>query len=102
MSRRNANPIKSPEQIVLARVAAQLAADVLTMIGPHIKPGVSTAHLDKLCNDYIVNVQQAIPANVGYGGFPATVCSSVNHVVCHGIPSEQLILNPHFDLKAVR
>jgi len=92
MSRRNANPIKSPEQIVLARVAAQLAADVLTMIGPHIKPGVSTAYLDKLCNDYIVNVQQAIPANVGYGGFPATVCSSVNHVVCHGIPSEQLIL----------
>jgi methionyl aminopeptidase len=92
MSRRNANPIKSPEQIVLARVAAQLAADVLTMIAPHIKPGVSTAYLDKLCNDYIVNVQQAIPANVGYGGFPATVCSSVNHVVCHGIPSEQLIL----------
>ncbi|NGZ86951.1 type I methionyl aminopeptidase [Duganella aceris] len=92
MSRRNANPIKSPEQIVLARVAAQLAADVLTMIGPHIKPGVSTAYLDQLCNDYIVNVQQAIPANVGYGGFPATVCSSVNHVVCHGIPSEQLIL----------
>jgi methionyl aminopeptidase len=97
MSRRNANPIKSPEQIVLARVAAQLAADVLTMIGPHIKPGVSTAYLDKLCNDYIVNVQQAIPANVGYGGFPATVCSSVNHVVCHGIPSEQLILK-HGDI----
>ncbi|MFS2006206.1 type I methionyl aminopeptidase [Duganella sp. CT11-25] len=92
MSRRNANPIKSPEQIVMARVAAQLAADVLTMIAPHVKPGVSTAYLDKLCNDYIVNVQQAIPANVGYGGFPATVCSSVNHVVCHGIPSEALIL----------
>ena len=97
MSRRNANPIKSPEQIVLARVAAQLAADVLTMIAPHIKPGVSTAYLDQLCNDYIVNVQQAIPANVGYGGFPATVCSSVNHVVCHGIPSEQLILK-HGDI----
>ena len=92
MSRRNANPIKSPEQIVMARVAAQLAADVLTMIAPHVKPGVSTAHLDQLCNDYIVNVQQAIPANVGYGGFPATVCSSVNHVVCHGIPSAELIL----------
>ena len=92
MSRRNANPIKSPEQIVMARVAAQLAADVLTMIAPHVKPGVSTAYLDKLCNDYIVNVQQAIPANVGYGGFPATVCSSVNHVVCHGIPSAELIL----------
>jgi len=92
MSRRNANLIKSPEQIVLARVAAQLAADVLTMIAPHIKAGVSTAYLDQLCNDYIVNVQQAIPANVGYGGFPATVCSSVNHVVCHGIPAEDQIL----------
>lgn len=92
MSRRNANMIKSPEQIVLARVAAQLAADVLTMIAPHVKAGVSTAHLDQLCNDYIVNVQQAIPANVGYGGFPATVCSSVNHVVCHGIPAADHIL----------
>ncbi|MRW93366.1 type I methionyl aminopeptidase [Duganella sp. FT80W] len=92
MSRRNANLIKTPEQIVQARVAAQLAADVLTMIAPHVKPGVTTGYLDKLCNDYIVNVQQAIPANVGYGGFPATVCSSVNHVVCHGIPSDTQVL----------
>ena len=92
MSRRNANLIKTPEQMVQARVAAQLAADVLTMIAPHIKPGVTTAYLDQLCNDYIVNVQQAIPANVGYGGFPATVCSSVNHVVCHGIPSADQVL----------
>jgi methionyl aminopeptidase len=92
MSRRNANLIKTPEQIVQARVAAQLAADVLTMIAAHIKPGVTTAYLDQLCNDYIVNVQQAIPANVGYGGFPATVCSSVNHVVCHGIPSATQVL----------
>jgi len=92
MSRRSANLIKSPEQIAQARVAAQLAADVLTMIGPHIKAGVTTAYLDQLCNDYIVNVQQAIPANVGYGGFPATVCSSVNHVVCHGIPSADQVL----------
>lgn len=92
MSRRNANLIKTPEQMVQARVAAQLAADVLTMIAPHVKPGVTTAYLDKLCNDYIVNVQQAIPANVGYGGFPATVCSSVNHVVCHGIPSDTQVL----------
>lgn len=91
-NRRNANLIKTPEQIVQARVAAQLAADVLTMIAPHVKPGVTTAHLDQLCNDYIVNVQQAIPANVGYGGFPATVCSSVNHVVCHGIPSATQVL----------
>jgi methionyl aminopeptidase len=92
MSRRNANLIKTPEQMVQARVAAQLAADVLTMIAPHVKPGVTTAYLDQLCNDYIVNVQQAIPANVGYGGFPATVCSSVNHVVCHGIPSAEQVL----------
>lgn len=91
-SRRNANLIKTPEQMVQARVAAQLAADVLTMIAPHVKPGVTTAYLDQLCNDYIVNVQQAIPANVGYGGFPATVCSSVNHVVCHGIPSATQVL----------
>lgn len=89
---RNANLIKTPEQMVQARVAAQLAADVLTMIAPHVKPGVTTAYLDQLCNDYIVNVQQAIPANVGYGGFPATVCSSVNHVVCHGIPSATQVL----------
>ncbi|NYE63238.1 methionyl aminopeptidase [Duganella sp. 1224] len=92
MSRRNANLIKTPEQMVQARVAAQLAADVLTMIAPHVKPGVTTAYLDQLCHDYIVNVQQAIPANVGYGGFPATVCSSVNHVVCHGIPSDTQVL----------
>ncbi|MYM29725.1 type I methionyl aminopeptidase [Duganella sp. CY15W] len=97
MSRRSANLIKSPEQIAQARVAAQLAADVLTMIGPHIKAGVTTAYLDQLCNDYIVNVQQAIPANVGYGGFPATVCSSVNHVVCHGIPSATEVLK-HGDI----
>ena len=92
MSRRSANLIKTPDQIEKARVAAQLAADVLTMIAPHVKPGVTTAHLDQLCHDYIVNVQQAIPANVGYGGFPATVCSSVNHVVCHGIPSADQVL----------
>jgi methionyl aminopeptidase len=91
-NRRNANLIKTPEQMVQARVAAQLAADVLTMIAPHVKAGVTTAYLDQLCNDYIVNVQQAIPANVGYGGFPATVCSSVNHVVCHGIPSADQVL----------
>jgi methionyl aminopeptidase len=88
MAKRNGSMlIKTPAQIAEARVAAQLAADVLTMIGPHIKPGVTTAWLDQLCNDYIVNVQKAIPANVGYSGFPATVCTSVNQVVCHGIPS---------------
>jgi methionyl aminopeptidase len=95
MSKRNASLatlIKTPEQIGMARVAAQLAADVLTMIGPHVKPGVSTGYLDQLCNDYIVNVQKAIPANVGYSGFPKTVCTSLNHVVCHGIPDDDQIV----------
>lgn len=86
------NRIKSAADIDQARVAAALAADVLTMIEPHIKAGVSTAWLDQLCHDYIVNEQQAITANVGYGGFPKTVCSSVNSVVCHGIPRDDDIL----------
>ncbi|TWI61554.1 methionyl aminopeptidase [Pseudoduganella lurida] len=84
--------IKSPEQVELSRIAGQLAADVLTMIGPHVKPGVTTEYLDQLCNDYIVKVQQVIPANVGYAGFTKTVCTSVNEVVCHGIPSPKKIL----------
>jgi methionyl aminopeptidase len=84
--------IKSPDQIAQARVAAQLAADVLTMIVPYVKAGVTTEYLDQICNDYIVKVQQVTPANVGYGGFPATVCTSVNEVICHGIPSPKRIL----------
>ncbi len=93
MAKRNGSTlIKTPAQIAEARVAAQLAADVLTMIGPHVQPGVSTAYLDQLCNDFIVKVQKAIAANVGYSGFPKTVCSSVNQVVCHGIPSDTEIL----------
>ena len=84
--------IKTPEQVELSRVAGQLAADVLTMIAPHVQPGVSTDYLDQLCNDYIVKVQQVIPANVGYGGFTKTVCTSVNEVVCHGIPAPKKIL----------
>jgi methionyl aminopeptidase len=79
--------IKSPADIEKARIAGALAADVLRMIAPHVKAGVTTEHLDRLCHDHIVGVQRAIPANVGYHGFPKTVCASVNHVVCHGIPS---------------
>jgi methionyl aminopeptidase len=71
------------------RIAGRLAAEVLDMIGEHVKPGASTDELDQLCNDYIVNVQRSIPANVGYRGFPKTVCTSVNHVVCHGIPNDR-------------
>jgi len=75
----------------MARAAGALAAEVLHMLVPHVKPGVSTDDLDRLCHDHIVNVQKAIPANVGYRGFPKTVCTSVNHVVCHGIPSDKVL-----------
>jgi methionyl aminopeptidase len=70
------------------RVAGRLAAEVLDMIGPHVKAGVTTGELDRICHDYIVNVQQAIPAPLNYKGFPKSICTSVNHVVCHGIPSD--------------
>ena len=62
------------------------------VVAPHVKPGVTTEELDRICHDHIVNVQQAIPANVGYQGFPKTVCTSVNNVICHGIPSEAKVL----------
>ena len=81
--------LKTAEEQQKLRVAGALAADVLDMIGEHVAPGISTDELDRICHDYIVNVQQAIPANVGYRGFPKTVCTSVNHVVCHGIPNER-------------
>jgi len=84
--------IKTPEQIEKMRVAGKLAAEVLEMIVPHVKPGVTTEDLDRICHDYIVDVQQAIPANVGYKGFPKTICTSVNHVICHGIPSPGKVL----------
>ena len=83
---------KTPDDIQKMRVAGRLAADVLRMIEPHVKPGVTTEELDRLCHDYIVGEQQAIPANVGYRGFPKTICTSVNHVICHGIPSPGKVL----------
>jgi methionyl aminopeptidase len=84
--------IKTPEQIEKMRIAGRLAAEVLEMIVPHVKPGASTEDLDRLCHDYIVDVQKAVPANVGYKGFPKTICTSVNHVICHGIPSPAKVL----------
>lgn len=81
--------IKTPEEIEKMRVAGHLAADVLTMIGEHVQAGVTTAELDRLCHDYIVEEQQAIPAPLNYRGFPKSVCTSVNHVVCHGIPGDK-------------
>src|ERR1700686_5086874 len=81
--------LKTPDEQQKLRVAGALAADVLDMIGGHVAPGISTEELDRICHDYIVNVQKTIPANVGYRGFPKTVCTSVNHVVCHGIPNDK-------------
>ncbi len=75
------------------RVAGRLAAEVLEMIAPHVKPGVTTEELNRLCHDHIVNVQQAIPAPLDYHGFPKSICTSVNHQVCHGIPSEKRLKN---------
>ena len=85
-------PIRSSDELVMARRAAQLAAEVLSMIEPHVVPGVTTEALDQLCHDHIVRVQGAIPANLGYMDYPKTVLTSVNHVVCHGIPSAQQVL----------
>jgi len=85
-------PLRAPEELAMSRAAAQLAAEVLAMVAPHVKPGVSTDALDRLCHDHIVNVQRAIPANLGYLGYPNTILTSVNQVVCHGIPSPDKIL----------
>ncbi len=81
--------IKTPEEQDKMRVAGRLAGEVLDMIGAHVQPGITTDELDRICHDYIVNSQRAIPANVGYNGFPKTICTSVNHVVCHGIPNDR-------------
>ncbi|MBV7524657.1 type I methionyl aminopeptidase [Pseudomonas sp. PDM29] len=80
-------PINTQAEIAQSLIAGTLAAEVLAMITHHVKAGVTTDELDRLCHDYIINVQKAIPGNVGYHGFPKTVCTSVNQVVCHGIPS---------------
>ncbi len=85
--------IKTPEEQQKMRVAGRLAAEVLDMIQPHVKPGVTTDELDRICHDYIVKTQKTIPANVGYNGFPKTLCTSVNHVVCHGIPNDKKLKN---------
>ena len=85
--------IKTLEQQEKRRIAGKLASEVLDMIGDYVKPGVSTLELDQICNNYIVNTQETIPANVGYRGFPATTCTSINHVVCHGIPNEKGLKN---------
>jgi len=81
--------IKTREEIEKMRIAGQLAAQVLQMIADHVKVGVTTDQLDQLCHDYIVNDLDAIPAPLNYKGFPKSICTSVNHQVCHGIPGEK-------------
>lgn len=81
--------IKTAEAQEKMRIAGRLAADVLDMIGDYVKPGVMTAELDAICHDYITGVQDAVPAPLNYRGFPKSICTSVNHVVCHGIPGDR-------------
>lgn len=85
--------IKNKEEIEKMRVAGRLAADVLDMIEPYVTAGISTDELNSRCHDYIVNEQQAIPAPLNYKGFPKSICTSVNHQVCHGIPSPKKLKN---------
>ena len=85
--------IKTPEEIEKMRVAGRLAAEVLHMVHPHVRAGVTTDELNRICHDYIVNVQQAIPAPLNYNGFPKSICTSVNHQVCHGIPGDKILKN---------
>jgi methionyl aminopeptidase len=84
--------LRTPEQIAKMRIAGKLAAEVLELIGDYVVAGASTEDLDRICHDHIVHKQKAIPACLGYRGFPKSICTSVNQVVCHGIPSEKKIL----------
>lgn len=84
--------IKTREEIEKMREAGRLAAEVLDLMTEHVRPGISTEALDRIAHEHIVQVQKAVPANVGYRGFPKTLCTSVNNVICHGIPSESKTL----------
>lgn len=85
--------IKTQEEIEKMRVAGRLAAEVLEMIEPFIKPGVTTDEINTICHDYMVNEQDVIPAPLNYHGFPKSICTSVNYVVCHGIPNNKPLKN---------
>lgn len=84
--------IKTEQDIENLRISGRLAADVLAMIGEYVKPGITTEYLDDICHDFIVNTLKVIPANIGYYGYTKTTCISKNEVVCHGIPSDKIIL----------
>jgi methionyl aminopeptidase len=79
--------LKDTAALEKMRIAGKLASQVLEMIDPFVKPGVTTEALNERCHDYIVNTLHAIPAPLNYRGFPKSICTSVNHVICHGIPS---------------
>jgi methionyl aminopeptidase len=83
--------LKSKAEIEEMRVAGQMAAEVLHMIAEYVKPGVSTGELDEICHRYITETQRAIPAPLNYKGFPKSICTSVNHVICHGIPGDKVL-----------
>jgi methionyl aminopeptidase len=90
--------IKTPEEIEKMRIAGRLGAEVLDYITPFVKPGVTTGELDKLCHDYMVNVQGTIPAPLNYAPpghvpYPKSICTSVNHQVCHGVPGDRVLKN---------
>ena len=84
-------PIKNPDEQNKMRIAGRLAADALDMIEEFVQPGISTAELDRICHDFITNEQGAIPAPLNYRGFPKSICTSINHVVCHGIPGDRVL-----------
>jgi methionyl aminopeptidase len=85
--------IKNKQEISKMCVVGKMAASVLEMIESYVKPGVTTDFLNTICHDYIVNIQRAIPAPLNYMGFPKSICTSVNHVVCHGIPNNTILKN---------
>ena len=90
--------LKTGADIAAMRVAGRLAAEVLDMLTPHVRAGVTTDELDRLSHDHIVNVQQAIPAPLnyapaGYQPYPKSICTSINHQVCHGIPGDRVLKN---------
>ena len=85
--------LKSDFDLAQMRIAGALTRQVLDMIGPHIQPGVTTVELDEICHSFIVDSLDAIPAPLNYRGFPKSICTSVNHVVCHGIPGGKRLKN---------
>ncbi|QCI26718.1 type I methionyl aminopeptidase [Buchnera aphidicola (Thelaxes californica)] len=84
--------IKNQTEIKFMRTAGKLAFEVLNMIEQYLKPNISTEDINQICHNYIVNQQKAIPACLGYNGFPKSICTSINDVVCHGIPNEKDII----------